>query len=236
MTTKHEPSRRRDLVWYASYGSNLAYQRRFLCYINGGTPVGSEKRNPGCRDRTPPLDIKPITLNFELFFAGHFKGWGGAVAFIRRGKANARTLGRMYLITDEQFNDVVIQENNRKVDGTRLVPSLEQLAGKTEHVLPGLKTYGCLLVAGSEAGHPILTFTAAGRDTPPIGPPSEPYVKVIAAGIKETYPFWEDRQIVEYFLRADGVKDRIPSDQLAKWVAESYGYAAETPWQTAISR
>ncbi|MGA3025158.1 MAG: hypothetical protein ABSF98_10330 [Bryobacteraceae bacterium] len=142
----------------------------------------------------------------------------------------------MYLIADEQFNDVVLQENNRKVDGTRLVPPLEQLAGETELELPGVKTYGCLLIAGNEAGHPVLTFTATRGDTPPIGPPSEPYLKTIAAGLKETYPSMEDGQIAEYLLRADGVSGRIPPDRLAKWVAGSYGYAAGAPLQTAINR
>src|ERR1039457_5739089 len=45
-TMRDETSPRRDLVWYASYGSNLAYQERFLCYIKGGTPAGSRKMNP----------------------------------------------------------------------------------------------------------------------------------------------------------------------------------------------
>jgi len=220
---KNEPSPRRELVWYASYGSNLAYQKRFLCYIKGGTPAGSRKRNSGCRDIRPPLDIRPITLDFELFFAGHFKGWGGAAAFIRRGEVNAKVLGRMYLITDEQFNDVVLQENGRKVDGTRLVPQVEQLANGTEYLLPELKTYGHMLVVGNEGAHPVLTFTTAENNAPPIGPPSEPYVKIIAAGMKETYPSMEDGEIVEYLLRAEGVKGWIQPDQLANWVANSWG-------------
>ncbi len=220
MTPDHAPSGERNLVWYASYGSNLAHQR-FLCYIHGGTPAGSGKSNPGCRDKTPPLDIRPIILNFELFFAGHSKPWGGAVAFIRHGQADAKTLGRMYLITAGQFNDVVLQENNRKVDGSRLIPSLEELAREKEHVLPGVNGYGRLLVAGNEGTHPIVTFTSTETGDLSAGPPGEPYVKIIAAGLKETYPLMEDREIVEYLLRAEGIRGWIPTDQLAEWVAES---------------
>jgi len=221
MTTKDMTPRKRDLVWYASYGSNLAYRNRFLCYINGGTPAGSKKSNSGCRDTTPPLDIKPITLNFELFFAGHFKGWGGAAAFIRHRETDAEALGRMYLITDEQFNDVVLQENGQRVDGTRLVPPVEQLAGEKERVLPGLKTYGRLLVVGNEDSYPIFTFTTTEKDAPPIAAPSEPYVKIIASGIKETYPSMEDREIVAYLLHADGVRGRIQPSKLTNWVQHS---------------
>jgi hypothetical protein len=212
---------RSGLVWYASYGSNLAYQQRFLCYINGGTPVGSHRSNPGCRNSTPPLEKKPIILNYELFFAGYFEGWSGAAAFIRRGGANRESLGRMYLITEEQFNDIVIQENDRKVDGTNLLPPVESFACEPGIVLPGLAPYSRLVVVGVEASYPIVTFTAPEGAAPPIGPPSEPYVKIIAAGIKETYPLKQDREIVEYLAEAEGIKGQVERDQLAKWVAEA---------------
>ena len=75
------------LVWYASYGSNLCYEGRFMCYISGGKPAGAEKTNPGSRDRTRPLEIKPIRLDWELYFADYSKSWGGAPAFIRNAGA-----------------------------------------------------------------------------------------------------------------------------------------------------
>jgi hypothetical protein len=211
----------RHLVWYASYGSNLAYEKRFLCYIQGGTPAGSSKANSGCRDRTPPREIRPITLNFDLFFAGHFRGWGGAAAFIKPGGPASATLGRMYLITEEQFNDVVLQENSRRVDGTHLVPPLRELASQNDHRIPGVKAYGRLLVLQNEASRPVLTFTNTDEDVLPIGPPSEAYVRIIVAGLKETYPAMENGDIVEYLSRADGVKGRIGAEQLATWVAGS---------------
>jgi hypothetical protein len=214
-----------DLVWYAGYGSNLAYQQRFLCYIRGGTPVGSLKANPGCRDTSPPLDMRPIVLNFELFFAGHFRAWGGSAAFIRAGNAQATVLGRMYLITDEQFNDIVLQENGRTVDGRRLLPPIAQLSGVHDCVLPDLKAYDRFLVVGHVGGHPVITFTVADGKAPPIAPPTEPYVKIIATGIKETYPEMSEHEIVRYLLRADGIKDQIRSDSLATWVAESSSFA-----------
>jgi len=209
------------LVWYASYGSNLAYEKRFLCYIQGGTPAGSSKANSGCRDRTPPRDIQPLTLNFELFFAGHFSSWGGAAAFIKAGDSAATSLGRMYLISEEQFNDVVLQENGRDVDGTQLVPPLRDLVDKKDFRVPGVKAYGRLLVLQKQSSRPILTFTNTDEDVLPIGPPSEAYVRIIVTGLKETYPAMGNGDIVEYLSRADGVKGRIAAEQLASWVASS---------------
>jgi hypothetical protein len=212
----------RGYVWYASYGSNLAYRRRFLCYIEGGKPAGSNKESPGCRDKTHPSAIRPITLNYELFFAGHFRGWDGAAAFIKSSTGDAVSLGRMYLISYDQFNDVVLQENGREVDGASLIPPYERLVHEKEHLLPGLRTYGRLLLLGNdEEGRPILTFTSPEDIDLPVAPPSEPYVKIIAAGIKETYPAMKNSDIVAYLLRSAGVRDRIQPDQLSKWVAEA---------------
>src|SRR5438046_3062218 len=101
-------------IWYVSYGSNLSYEGRFMCYISGGTPAGSHHSNPGCRDMTPPVADKPVAMDFELYFAGYSKNWNGAAAFIRRRPTPSTTLGRMYLLTDDQFNDVVLQENNKE--------------------------------------------------------------------------------------------------------------------------
>src|SRR5204862_84081 len=102
-----------NLIWYASYGSNLSFRDRFMCYVVGGKPAGSTKENQGCRDKKPPRDNKPISLSFELYFAGHSHSWGGAVSFIRHGRDASLTLGRMYLLTEDQFNDVVLQENDQ---------------------------------------------------------------------------------------------------------------------------
>lgn len=209
-----------DRVWYASYGSNLNSDR-FLCYILGGTPTGSKHRNPGSRDRTPPLDSRPLTLNFELYFAGNIRAWGdGGVAFIRRGETTARTLGRMYLITEEQFNDVVLQENGKPVDGTRILPQFPELVRNERTILTESGLYGDLLLLEDGPDGAIFSFTTHRHDLRP-NAPSEAYVKVIAAGIKETYPGMANEEICRYLLLADGVRDRIAPDLLEGWVAET---------------
>src|SRR5258708_7844443 len=175
-----------EYIWYASYGSNLSFKNRFMCYIAGGRPLGAQRINPGCRDKTPPRDARPVSLNFDLYFAGNSRSWGGAPAFIRRGNSNSIVYGRMYLITDDQFNDVVLQENDEPVDGTRFVPPFEQLAEEKEFALAGNRLYGHLMNIGKQDKCPVITFTTM-RDLP-IGVPSEAYLKIIISGIKETYP------------------------------------------------
>jgi hypothetical protein len=206
------------LVWYASYGSNLK-RKRFMCYIKGGIPPGGAKPNKGCfQDKNDPIEIRQISLNFELYFAGQSGTWGnGGVAFIR-GEGGL-TLGRMYLISDEQFNDVVMQENSKEPDGSRFVPAFNQLVSQPQSILPGNPWYGKLLNIGSEGGWPILTFTTARTDLLNPNAPAEQYVKVIASGIKETYPQMSDDDIVSYLYRAAGIRGNIDLAKIRDWVA-----------------
>src|SRR4030095_163368 len=100
-------------IWYASYGSNLL-EERFLCYIKGGQPVGSKKHYEGCRDKSLPIDKEEFYIPSELYFAKESDSWdNGGVAFIKTNfEPQQSTLGRMYLITPQQFIDVVKQETN----------------------------------------------------------------------------------------------------------------------------
>ena len=207
-------------VWYASYGSNLK-RKRFMCYIKGGTPEGSAKKYDGCfRDKSEPIESRPISINWELYFAGRSRPWGNCgVAFIRENSEQGSTLGRMYLITEEQFNDVVMQENAKRPDGSRFVPTFEQLVSRRESFLHGNPCYGKLLNIGSEGGYPILTFTTARSDLQYATMPGEQYVKVIASGIKEIYHQMADDDIAEYLSRADGVRGKINLAKIKDWVA-----------------
>ena len=126
----------------------------------------------------------------------------------------------MYLITDEQFNDVVLQENDRDVDGTHFVPAFDQLVRESEFVLPGDRLYGHLLRIGTQGEWPVITFTTK-RDDLAIGAPSESYAKIIISGLKETYPTMTNAQIIEYLSHADGVWGLIPLDHLMCWVQDA---------------
>jgi hypothetical protein len=144
----------------------------------------------------------------------------GGIAFIRENSEQGSILGRMYLITEEQFNDVVMQENAKRPDGSRFVPAFNQLVSQLQCILPGNPWHGKLLNIGSEGGWPILTFTTARADLqhPPTAP-SEQYVKVIASGIKETYPQKSDDDIGAYLHKAAGIRGNIDLAKIRDWVA-----------------
>ena len=81
-----------DLVWYASYGSNLC-EDRFLCYIKGGMPQGSKKMHLGCSDKTAPRATQNIIINRALYFAKEYSSWGkGGVAFIKMNQMKKKLL------------------------------------------------------------------------------------------------------------------------------------------------
>jgi hypothetical protein len=94
-------------VWYACYGSNLS-KERFLFYVKGGFCKLNNKDYKGCADKSEPIKDRPIVIHHRLYFGNRSNSWnGGGVAFIDpQQNREERTLGRMYLITEEQFEQV----------------------------------------------------------------------------------------------------------------------------------
>ena len=209
----------RPVVSYFCYGSNLK-RSRFMTYLCGGRPPGAETViNPGARDQTPPLDSRPVRLNYELYFAGHSKWWNAAPAFIRPARGDEFTYGRSYRIFYDQFNDVVAQECGKPVDGSCLVPPLGDLVRAKEFELPGNLLYGRLLYVGDDNGFPLLSFTTNRKLA--AGPPSRPYLKIIISGLRETYQM-TDAEICDYLGRASGISlGGVDAQELAEWVRES---------------
>ena len=205
------------LVWYAGYGSNLL-GARFDCYISGGTPAGSAKAYAGCRDRSAPRGDRPVMFPHQLYFADHSDSWGGAIAFIGRTASAATTYARMYLITYGQFNDVVRQENGRRVPGDVIVPPYEDLARSAEWLIAGFRLYGRMMKIGMEDGHPILTFTAT-RDDFVVGPPSDAYIRMIAAGLREAWPSLDTAGVLDYLMQAEGIRRAIAPERVGQWIS-----------------
>ncbi len=216
MTSHGIPVSDGRLVWYAVYGSNLR-RSRFDCYIQGGKPDGAAKEYPGCRDKTAPRDARRVMLAYSLYFADHSESWGGAIAFIRRTVSDARTYGRIYLITYSQFNDVVRQENGRNVPGSIVVPSFDVLANGDQWEIDGFRLYGGVIKIGARHGLPILSLTAA-HENHIVGAPSEAYVKTIVSGLEETYPCMRKAKILAYLHDAEGIRRAIPDQTLSRWV------------------
>lgn len=82
------------------------------------------------------------------------RGEMGALLLFATAQSGGLTLGRMYLITDEQFNDVVMQGNDKTPDGSRFVPAFNQLVSQSQSNLSDKLWYGKLLNIGSEGGCP----------------------------------------------------------------------------------
>ncbi len=190
------------LVWYASYGSNL-FMDRFLCYIKGGQPEGSTKRETGSRDHTLPRDHSPVSLPFALYFSGYSSRWDGAGAFINTvHNEEAATLGRMYLITEEQFEDVVRQENGIE----DMSVDVETIKEKGNIILDENAYYGNLLYAGDRDGYPIFTFTnPKSMKENTIMKPSERYLAMLIRGYYQTHGM-EAEEIVNYLIEKPGVE------------------------------
>ena len=200
-----------NLVWYASYGSNLC-SRRFMCYIEGGLLEGASRPHPGCRDKTPPKDDRPIKIPYPLYFARQSSNWGNkGVAFVGLEKEETEpTLGRMYLITEQQFADVVSQEN----DGAKISMDLQKVKQQGSMVFRE-SWYGNILYLGDQDGFPIYTFTSEKNIAleAPVAPSPE-YLKTVISGLKEVYPVTLD-DIVKYLLSKPGIKNSYTREDLA---------------------
>lgn len=210
-----------DKVWYASYGSNLL-RERFMAYIRGGRPPGARFEQVGCSDRTPPSHDHGVLILHHLFFAEKAPQWDDAgVAFVDPVKDTAaKTLGRMYLISEDQFREVVLQENGYRRMKVDLGLDLEKTVrdGSSE-LREGL--YRRILHLGDEGGHPIFTFTSVQRPVKEsINPPGTTYLRLIIRGLRETFGL-SDQGIVDYLKDATGIQGLLSADQLARIVRQT---------------
>lgn len=168
-----QANRKQNYVWYACYGSNLC-RERFLWYIQGG----GTKNNPGCQDKTLPVVDRPYTINHELYFTNQSRTWGnGGVAFLKMEKdEKVETLGRAYLITVEQFEDVKKQEGASN------------------------NWYGHVMELGEMAGIPVKTLTRIPENMGHYitNTPSLEYLDMLRRGLWETYPSMTVEEISRY--------------------------------------
>src|SRR5699024_1697256 len=108
----------------------------------------------------------------------------GGVGFIDPQRDNSqKTMGKRYLITQEQFIDLVKQES-----GLKSAPELDLERLEEEGTLVFDKTiwYGRLLYLGRDAGWPIVTFTNAKR-LETVNPPDKTYLATIISGLQSCY-------------------------------------------------
>ncbi|MBR7552588.1 hypothetical protein ACFFJI_10160 [Allobacillus sp. GCM10007491] len=205
-----------NYVWYASYGSNIN-QDRFYAYIFGDIPPGGTVSEVGCRDQSLPLRAENVMIDFPMFFAKRSSRWDNkGVGFIDTTSDPERpTYGRMYLITKEQYVDVVRQENNDMM----LEIDFNQLESMGEYVIDSTKMYGKVLDVGEKEGRPIYTFTHPHAIDPDERiTPSITYLKVIGAGIKEAFGI-STAALVDYYLLREEVAEVYSREELMEYLA-----------------
>lgn len=158
-------------AWYVAYGSNLS-AARFGRYLER------------CRDPAEPWRWAAVEVPHRLLFARESRHWGGGgVAFLHpETSPGAGTMGRAWLLTREQFADVLAQECGLAVGSVEIL-DLEPgclVAG------PG-HWYGCVVPLGRLEGWPMVTFTdETAADLVP-GRPGAAYRAVLAEGLAETH-------------------------------------------------
>ncbi len=188
----------RRLVWYAAYGSNLL-SSRLARYLEGGRAPGASRGHRGARDSSPPLEIRPFTIERQVYFAGRSRLFGGGIAFVDPDRAG-RTYARLYLMSWDQFEDLVAQENGRP---TARISSDEMPRAGTHCLGPG--RYETLVHCGEIGNWPILTFTADPSNRNRLNTPSGAYLSLVAAGLAEAHAI-DDLTIADYLYALPTVR------------------------------
>jgi len=201
-------------LWYASYGSNLS-RDRFMCYIDGGKPKNSSKIEKGCADKTEPKNDRPHQIKHALYFARNSKKWnnGGSCILSVKHDENKTTFGRKFLITVEQFLDIVSQNNgveNTQIDFDEVIKNGSKSINKS--------LSGNILYLGEEDDYPIFTFTSHFDETE-FKRPDILYLATIGAGVKETFGMTIE-EVTDYFMGLDGVKQNYEKQDLLNQLSE----------------
>ncbi|MET0977150.1 MAG: histone deacetylase [Leifsonia sp.] len=188
-----------DRIWYVAYGTNLSLAR-FRCYIHGGRPVGGSRTYPGCRDRTEPEDDVGLDIPGSLYFSGRSSVWGGGMAVYDAG-GTGRVAGRAYLLSVGQFADLIAQET-RQPPGTDLDLAVLE---RTGHQSVGPGRYQTLIRVGGRHGLPMATFTSAAAGDRDVTAPAAIYLRVMAAGLRESRS-WSPPRIAAYLAGIAGAE------------------------------
>jgi hypothetical protein len=151
-------------------------------------------------------------MPYPLYFAGVSTQWGGSPAFVDATAPSGSTLGRGYLITWEQFEDVVAQENGRPTEPIAVGDS--ELEEEFSHQI-GPGRYDLLVCTGRLEGVPVITFTSPwAMSDAEIGAPAPAYLAMLIGGLRETHGL-SDEDLVQYLgsapdCSADDVLATLP--------------------------
>lgn len=200
-------------LWYVAYGTNLS-RARFRVYLQGGRPAGGARDYPGSRDPLAPERDVSLMIPGGIRFVGVSSVWGGGGMAVYDARADGEVAARAYLITAEQFVDILAQE-------MRLEPGLDvDLAPVQEtgwHTF-GPGRYQTLGHLGIRDDLPMLTFTSADVEGHPVNPPSEAYLRTMAVGLRESHG-WTSTQIGGYLARFPGAAGVWGSESIEEFAA-----------------
>jgi hypothetical protein len=216
-----------EMLWYAAYGSTVN-RERFLELIRGGRSQFDGATYPGCRNRQDPVRDCAITISREMYFGKVSTGWGGAVAFLRPEITTARTLGRGYLVTAEQFEDVACQLNGLR-PGCPDMHFDHEYAGQNPAAYfsagdpskpggPAPRWYGRILRLGARERLPIFAITGEWDGYGDLNAPGRAYVRCAGDGIRQLGRI-SHGALVEYFISRAGIHNRISRPVLERWLA-----------------
>lgn len=194
-------------MWYAAYGSNCDAER-LRCYLEGGVLAATGAHHEGSADPGPPQADAPWTFDRPLRFAGHSPAWGGATALLDEVPGCA--LGRLWLLSWRQLEDVLAQENGA---GHQPLSLADAAAGRV--VRPG--RYGRLVHLGERDGLAVVTFTAPRPAELAAGAPSAAYLRAVARGLMAVHAVGSD-ELAGWLLAAPGVADGWDRASLAALV------------------
>jgi hypothetical protein len=214
------PDPNQQKVWYASYGSNMRW-KRFKGYIDGKPVPGVARVPQGSSDPTPPSAVEAIELPQGLYFGAQSFNWlddegnergAGFTTLDERPKG---ALGRAYLITLNQFMDVVAQENGMPVGSLAPLDIDKVKDAKNVEMFPE-DLYSHLQYGGEMMGDPIMSFT--GNHEHDLSHPSDGYAWVIGQGLIEAHGLREE-QAAEYIANAPGAVGHFTVNGLANILA-----------------
>ncbi|MDR6999746.1 hypothetical protein [Neobacillus niacini] len=167
----------------------------------------------GCRDSSLPIGESAFTIPYPLYFAKKAAGWGSqGVAFISLNQDSSNiTYSKKYLVTTEQFLDIVSQENG----GIGFDIDLNEVIEKGSSIFRS-SWYGNIVYLGEDKGYPIFTFTAPWNlDEVECKKPSHAYLTTIIKGLRSDY---SNEEIYDYLRNKPGIKGNYSDEELASVV------------------
>jgi hypothetical protein len=148
-----------------------------------------------------------------LVFGWRSPTWGGGIAFYDAGGEGV-VLTRAYLVTLQQFADVLEQEMRREPGVDHDLTPL--LGGGTHAVGPG--RYETLHLAGELEGRPVVTFSCPDVDELGVRAPAPAYVATIGRGLRATHGLCDD-EIVDYLEACPGIDGNLARPDLLDAIA-----------------